>query len=334
MHNVEEVFAAIDRFTADGFCLCEMIVDDAGEAVDYRFLRVNARFEQFTGLEDAEGRTAMELVPGLERHWIEAYARVGLGGESLTFENGSVPMGRWFEVHATPVEPHGRLAILFRDASERKRAETERAEALEQSRRLLEELNHRVKNSLALIASIIGLEARTADAVTRATLGRLRSRVGAVAELYSALDSAGSIETVDAEAYLGRLTDALRTSVSDPRHIVIECRADPVPLDSRQAVVVGLATNELVTNSLKHAFPGGAPGRIAVSLSLQDGNLSLEVADSGSGTHEDGGSGVGSRLVEAFARDLDGALDVARGPDGTRTRLTFALGRREAPVSA
>jgi PAS domain S-box-containing protein len=123
--RLRAVFAGID----EGFCLCEMIVDDDGRAVDYRFLEVNPLFEAMTGLKDAVGRTALELLPDLERHWVDTYARVGLGRESLRFENGSAVMGRWFDVFATPVEPHGRFAIVFKDTTAGKAA----ADALAES---------------------------------------------------------------------------------------------------------------------------------------------------------------------------------------------------------
>ena len=123
--RLRAVFAGID----EGFCLCEMIVDGGGRAVDYRFLEVNPLFEAMTGLHNAVGRTALELLPDLERHWVDTYARVGLGRESLRFENGSATMGRWFDVFATPVEPHGRFAIVFKDTTTAKAATEALAES-------------------------------------------------------------------------------------------------------------------------------------------------------------------------------------------------------------
>lgn len=119
------VFTSID----EGFCLCEMIVDAQGRPADYRFLEVNPQFERMTGLVGAVGRTALELVPGLERHWIETYGRVALEGQPARTEQGAAAMGRWFDVFATPVEPHGRFAVVFRDVTERRRAERELLES-------------------------------------------------------------------------------------------------------------------------------------------------------------------------------------------------------------
>ncbi len=108
-----------------GFAACTIVVDDDddAQAVDYRFDAVNTHFTAMTGLVDPVGRTALELVPGLERVWVETYARVGLGRETLQFEQGSEVMGRWFDVSATPLPEYGRFAIVFTDQTARRRAQ-------------------------------------------------------------------------------------------------------------------------------------------------------------------------------------------------------------------
>ena len=123
LRESEARFRALFSSIDEGYALCEMVLDTDGRPVDYRFLEVNPLFEAMTGLTDAVGRTAYELVPGLERHWVETYTRVALGGEPLRFEQGSEAMGRWFDVFATPVEPRGRFAIVFKDVTERRQAE-------------------------------------------------------------------------------------------------------------------------------------------------------------------------------------------------------------------
>jgi PAS domain S-box-containing protein len=108
-----------------GFCVIDLLFDADDRPVDYRFVEANPAFERHTGLRDAVGRTARELVPDLEAHWFERYGRVALAGEPLRFEQGSDPMGRWFDVHAFPVgDPQARrVAILFNDISDRRAAE-------------------------------------------------------------------------------------------------------------------------------------------------------------------------------------------------------------------
>ncbi len=114
------LFDAIDA----GFCLVEVLFQ--GERpVDYRFVEVNPAFERQTGLVDPVGRTARELVPALEQHWFDLYGGVAATGEPARFENGSEPMGRWFDVQAFRVgEPGERLvAMLFNDISARRLGE-------------------------------------------------------------------------------------------------------------------------------------------------------------------------------------------------------------------
>jgi len=128
----EEKYRKIFETIGAGFCLCEMLVDAAGTPVDYRFLEVNPEFERHAGLKNAAGKTALELVPNLEAHWIERYGTVALTGEPAHFEEGSAAMGRWFDIRAYRVgQPQERqFAILFQDITARRQAETQLARAL------------------------------------------------------------------------------------------------------------------------------------------------------------------------------------------------------------
>lgn len=118
------LFASID----EGFCVVEVIVDAANRPVDYRFLEANPAFERHTGLRGAVGRTARELVPGLEEHWFETYGRVAASGEPVRFVDEAESMGgRSFDVYAFRLGPpeQRQVAILFTDVSGRRRAEAD-----------------------------------------------------------------------------------------------------------------------------------------------------------------------------------------------------------------
>lgn len=145
--RLRRVFEAID----EGYCLAEVVVDVRGLPVDYRFLETNPLFEDMTGLKAAKGKTALELVPDLEPFWLETYARVGLGREPVRFEHRSEAMGRDFDVFATPVEPHGRLVIVFRDITERNRA-TERLRRSERTARLTARIADETRNTASAAA--------------------------------------------------------------------------------------------------------------------------------------------------------------------------------------
>lgn len=123
----------------EGFALCEIVLDDAGRPVDYRFLAVNPAFEAMTGFaaDMAVGRRISELQPGLQPVWIERYGRVALACTPERFVEYSVPLGRWFDVYAFSPAP-GRFASLFRDVTEERQAGEALAESEEQHRRLFE----------------------------------------------------------------------------------------------------------------------------------------------------------------------------------------------------
>jgi signal transduction histidine kinase len=115
-----ELFDSID----EGFCVIEMIFDDGDRPLDYRFLETNPAWEKHTGLRDAVGRTARELLPGLEEHWFRIYGEVARTGEPIRFEEGSEVMGRWFDVYAFRVQRESRtIALLFSDVSEQRRSD-------------------------------------------------------------------------------------------------------------------------------------------------------------------------------------------------------------------
>jgi PAS domain S-box-containing protein len=138
------LFDSIDQ----GFCVVEVLFDDDGVPVDYRFEETNPAFIEQTGLKNAVGRTARELVPGLEQHWFETYGRVARTGEAIRFESGSDSMGRWFDVFAFRVgaPEECRVSLLFSDVSAAHAAAQERDRlmaALEVERSRLKEVFHR-----------------------------------------------------------------------------------------------------------------------------------------------------------------------------------------------
>jgi PAS domain S-box-containing protein len=109
----------------EGFCTVEMIFDANGQPMDYRFLEINPAFEKQTGLRDAQGKSMRELAPNHEAHWFELYGKVALTGRPVHFENEAKALGRYYDVRAWRVGgPDSRkVAILFNDITEQKKAE-------------------------------------------------------------------------------------------------------------------------------------------------------------------------------------------------------------------
>ncbi|GAA6618122.1 ATP-binding protein [Scytonema sp. NUACC26] len=140
LRESEERYRTLFESIDEGFCIVEMLFDENDTPIDYRFLEINPVFEQQTGLQQAVGKTARQLVPDLEDFWVETYGSVALTGEPVRFENGSVPMSRWFDVYACRTgQPKDRkVAIVFKDISDRKRAEAALRDSEELKQRILE----------------------------------------------------------------------------------------------------------------------------------------------------------------------------------------------------
>ena len=121
----EERYRTLFENIDAAFCVVEVIFDDQARPVDHRFVEINPAFERQSGLKDALGRSAREVLPEHEQHWFDIYGEIVRTGKPARFENGSDALGRWFDVHALRVgtPEQYRVAILFNDISERKMAE-------------------------------------------------------------------------------------------------------------------------------------------------------------------------------------------------------------------
>lgn len=201
---------------------------------------------------------------------------------------------------------------------------------------LLRELQHRVKNSMAIIASLVGIEsAKVSAPEAKASLETLGARVSALASLYDILYNTGGIGDIDLVDYIGRVVDSASESQgADARAIAVERTIAPATIDMKRAVSIGLIVNELVTDCLKHAFPGGRRGTITVRLTADSDDLTLEIADDGigfpPGVDPAASGGFGLKLVELLAAQLRAEYTVETA-GGARFRLRFPTGRQPEP---
>ncbi|HEX8370761.1 MAG TPA: PAS domain S-box protein [Pyrinomonadaceae bacterium] len=159
----EERYRTLFNSIDEGFCIIEMIFDDAGKPVDYRFLEINPAFEKLTGIpaeEALRGTPVSHLVPNLEERWYQLYGNVALTGEPISTEENSDAMERWFDVSAFRVggEESKKVAILFNNVTERKKGEQERERLLKQLEAERVKLDYLFTKAPAFVATVRGPE--------------------------------------------------------------------------------------------------------------------------------------------------------------------------------
>lgn len=210
------------------------------------------------------------------------------------------------------------------------RASRDRFEALAAERALLmQEVNHRVGNSLQLIASLLTLQAKAAgNPDAREALVNATGRVLAVAQVHRRLYTSNDVQSVAVNQYLTALVEDLRRSSQSNELAQLTLAAEPVNVDPDRAVAVGVIVNELVMNALKYAYPG-AEGPIRVVLKpVGDGRAMVRVEDDGVGidpSAEPNSTGLGQRIVKAMGEKLNGKIEADRAHRGTRVTVSFNL---------
>ena len=248
-------------------------------------------------------------------------------------------------IYAT--SPEATILLAFTDITARRAIELEKAELLEktedllrQNRVLLQEMQHRVANSLQIIASILMLKARVVTSEeTRHHLEDAHQRVMSVAAVQSHLNAMGGHDQLEVGPYLTELCASLANSmIGDDQSIVLKVIADQGMIGSDKAVSMGLIVTELVINAIKYAFPTDrADALVRVTYESQGPDWKLNISDNGIGKGAKDGpevaGGLGTIIVKALVQQLKAQMDVvstATGMSVSITQATFQTLRPEA----
>ena len=220
---------------------------------------------------------------------------------------------------------HLRLLLSVTDVTDARLAAKLKDDLLREKAILLQEVQHRVANSLQIIASVILQSARRVHSdEARGYLTDAHSRVMSVATLQQQL-AASRLGDVELQAYFRQLCESIGASmIRDHDQLTLDVDADVSAVPAEISVSLGLIVTELVINSLKHAFPGGRAGRIVVSYHTHGPNWTLSVADNGVGMPKDAenaSSGLGTSIVAALANQLRARVHVADAHPGTTVSL-------------
>jgi two-component sensor histidine kinase len=214
------------------------------------------------------------------------------------------------------------------------RVEAELRRSLAEREMLLREVNHRVKNSLQLVLSMLSLQAgEFRDAGARELFAKAIARVTAIASIHERLYQDTDPLTIDMQTYLsGLCVELARAGIGEERHADLRTDIEPLRLPTENGVSLALIVNELVMNALKHGRPSERPAIIRVSLRrLDPGQARLTIADNGPGKGPDASgssikpaSGLGSRLISMLVRQLNGQLHIEHA-DGYAAHITFPM---------
>jgi two-component sensor histidine kinase len=221
-----------------------------------------------------------------------------------------------------------RLLLGVTDVTDARANEKLKDDLLREKAILLQEVQHRIANSLQIIASVILQSARKSQSdETRDSLRDAHSRVMSVAALQQQL-AASRLGEVELKSYFDQLCLSVGASmIRDHDQLSLHVDCDETAVDADISVSLGLIVTELVINSLKHAFPGGRKGRITVSYQAHGPNWTLAVADNGVGMPTDAASatpGLGTSIVEALARQLGARVQVIGGHPGTTVSIVHS----------
>ena len=207
-------------------------------------------------------------------------------------------------------------------------ADAEIRAARDRAELLLKEVNHRVANSLAIVAGLLTLQRHSlTDSSAQHLLDQMSARIMAIAGVHRRLYTSHDVTMVDLKEYLTSLIADIKTAMGDAgRSHPLHLNCAPLSITTDRAVSVGIIVTELVTNAYKYAYPHRTDGDIRVAVDVRDGQAILTVEDDGVGLENaqtSGGTRLGTRVMTSMTSSIGGTLDLTGSAQGTRATLKF-----------
>jgi PAS domain S-box-containing protein len=241
-----------------------------------------------------------------------------------TIKGGSKRLCEYFMVPLS-----GSSLIIMNDITEKKRKDDQIKASLKEKETLLQEIHHRVKNNMQVISSLLKLQSNNIENdQIKEVLKESQSRVYAMSAVHEILHGSENLSEIDLKGYLPKITDSIFQTYSvNPDKVVLNTDVEKLPIGINQASPLGLIINELITNSLKYAFPDKRKGEITVSMKRLGKELELSVMDNGVGMPDNldwkNSNTLGLKLVRTLVENqLDGSIDME---SNNGTKFTIKL---------
>lgn len=314
--------------------IVELVEDDILHISD------NPAAAKFFGLSPHGRQNLLSSETGMPREhlcrWIEVYREAERTRSPVRFEypHHTALGQRWLSATSAAIAVSSgsrpRFAYVVEDITERKQAEEKLKASLREKEVLLKEIHHRVKNNLQIVSGLLYLQSRyVEDKQTLQVLQDNRDRIQSMALLHEKLYGSQNLDKIDFKDYVSTLTNNLFISCGvNTNFITSKLNIEPISLNIDTAIPCGLIVNELISNALKHAFPQGGKGEIAIEFcSIGKNSFELIVSDNGIGFTRElnfkNKKSLGLRLVHSLAtKQLEGTLE-ADGSQGAKFKILF-----------
>jgi PAS domain S-box-containing protein len=329
-HEYHSLFTSM----LEGSAIHTLLTGPGGETADYMIDDVNPGFEKSLGMkrEDVIGKPASQVYKMTPPPYLETYARVALSGRAETFETYFPLLGRYFRISAYSPAPQ-RFVTIFEDITQRKRDEDLITASLHEKEVLIREIHHRVKNNFQLIMSMLNLQQRhiTDEILVREFLDA-KNRIRAMAMIHERLYRSENLTRIDLTSYIQAIIRDLLVSYPNVgARIRLDFSLDRLEIGITKAAPCGLIINEIVTNTLKFAFPAEFAGEpvLRVELRVTDGGtVTITLSDNGVGIPEgitpERATTLGLSMVTMLAQQINAGITIDRDR-GTRCTLKFTL---------
>ncbi len=271
-----------------------------------------------------------QIVAEAVQHAIEKGEGFDLEARLITLKNNL----KWVRAIGNVTLNQGkraRLRGMIQDITDRKLAEKQIKASLKEKETLLQEIHHRVKNNMQVINSLLKLQANSIENdQIKEILKDSQSRVYAMSAVHETLHGSENLSEIDLKSYLSKITTSIfQTYSTNHCQVKLNSNIEDSPISINQAYPLGLIINELISNSLKYAFPGKKEGEITASMNKLDKELELTIMDNGVGMQKDydwkNSNTLGLKLVRTLVENqLDGSIDMDND-NGTKFTIKFNI---------